>query len=52
MPVLAVSLLGEGSPTKIDFAMQKMGALILTSLLEDLEELWKVAVVCKKLLPP
>ena len=30
------ALLGEGSPTKIDY--RKKGTLILTSLLEDLEE--------------
>ena len=30
--------LGEGSPTKIDY--RKRGTLILTSLLEDLAEVW------------
>ena len=30
--------LGEGSPTKIDYSTPKKGTLILTSLLEDLDE--------------
>ena len=38
MPFLTLSL-GEGSPTKIDYRKKTSGALILASLLEDLENL-------------
>ena len=36
--------LGEGSPTKVDY--RKLGTLILTSLLENLEELQKAMRCC------
>ena len=39
MPFSPVSVLGEGSPTKIDY--RQKGSLILSSLLEDLEGLLK-----------
>ena len=39
---LSHSFLGEGSPTKIDYRTK--GALILTSLLEDLVSVWMHAL--------
>ena len=39
---------GEGSPTKIDY--RQKGTLSLTSLLEDLRQIWPGGPVCGSLL--